>query len=696
MCAQKYSESRFGKWTVGEDGLPWLELDLPQVLPAADSAVHRLSTGSLAATVDVTGRLALVDVSTPEPHPLTCPSAQMASAFYLTLASGDDRRTVLLSNLSPEEKPWMAWGACQARFGGELALAGHRLATTIAFLAPWQGDYLVVTVSLKNLGPQTFRGACLAVANFNPPVAPSSIPQPPPVPFRRRGVVMLTQAGNERPDCFLATAPEWEVGVEDGALVARHATELPADAEVHHLFLVGAHRDCTVRWAEEQLQIAQSTPLTVAWREALSLSAPRFPEAWMKEECTWNVGRLLAARVGLPRRPSVASPASDTASEACLVRTATTVAATSQAGLRNLLRLSLPLAYLNPELAAANLQFATSCLGPHGQLASQAADRFQPDQHCCDLEIWFILAWCHFLHLTGNLVPFRMVNGPGGETVPLARCLEQACQWLETSVGTGAHGLLRCGAGDGLPLLDRLGRHGRGESFTATAQAIYALELWLAIEAQLDNRPSRTTDRIRAWVATLRSAAATAFVNDVFVRGFADDGTPVGTNAPDDRWYLDAQTWGLLAACGTTEQRARSLLALQNSTVLPALPTLSRPYELPLPAGISSQTPLPGVGDNGGVCPFSWACAVWAMTDAGAYDSALAEWQRLAIRPLMAKHGFPPHGHLVDGTLPSSWRRAGFPWTPPLGSAAVGTAGDDLELFAWQHFALCKALTKDG
>lgn len=681
--AKRLSESAFGTWVVDDYAMPAIDLRADKLLAAHPVPAHALGTGRIGARLDGIGRLTIRDMrAPPPPYPSERP-AGFCSAFYLRLSSGDESRVFFMSNLAPEETPAVQWGVCHATYAAELTLAGQSLAVKLTFVAPVEADYLVVEAELTNGSKQSITLETLAVSDVPPPVTnPHEWSRP--IPFCHGNVAMLTECDEAKQDFFLAAGKDWEVEACDARLRARCRMDIAAGDRVAAKFLVGLRRDCTVAWVNEMLTTSSPEGIRKDWAACLELTFPRFPEAWIREECVWDVSRLLASRKTCRREGARGND------ETYQVVSTIPRPAETPASVRNLLRLSLPVAYVNPELARGNLLLVTRRMQTSGRIGNSARVGFRPESDVCDLEIWLILAWCHLIQLTGDLPAGVELEPPAGQTLALQAVLEQAFSWIETEIGTGARGLLRCGAGDGLGLLTRMGRHGCGESTVATAMLAYALDLWQALEPQMTDRPTGVSERVRRWLPLLKGAVSDSFRNGVFVRGFDDDGNPVGGNAPGDPWYLDAQVWPLLAGCGTATQREAVLSTLIKTARKGALPAISQAYELPEPPSVCCFGDLPGTGLNGGVDCFSWACAVWAMAEAGAREDALRQWRRLCLRQLMVDRGISPSMNTeVTGTVPSYLVRSGSQ-----GSTLIGTGPPlDTDWLNWHHFAICKILT---
>ncbi|MCI8479177.1 MAG: hypothetical protein HFE97_12750 [Oscillospiraceae bacterium] len=112
--------------------------------------------------------------------------------------------------------------------------------------------------------------------------------------------------------------------------------------------------------------------------------------------------------------------------------------------------------------------------------------------------------------------------------------------------GTGIHGLSLMGTGDWNDGMNRVGIEGRGESVWLTWFTAAVLESFAPICARM-GEPDRA-EKYRQTSAALAQAAGDAWDGSWFLRGYYDDGTPLGTSGAA-ACTLDsiAQSWAVLA-----------------------------------------------------------------------------------------------------------------------------------------------------
>ncbi|MDT8389773.1 MAG: hypothetical protein RRC34_04595 [Lentisphaeria bacterium] len=682
MPPRKLSQSSIGEWGIDAFEMPVITLDPARCFLHTPPPAHKISTGAFAAVVDATGRVCFIDQSGSTPIPLNAPARSAAGAFYLRLTHQQDDRLFLLSNVAIEENPRLEWGVAHVTQAAELNFSTITLNASLTIAAPPQAEFVFVELTLTNPNPAAVTIDILATAELSLACPPErSLPV-----FKMNPVAMFTETDELKRDFFIAGPENWQASRSGSSLHVQNACEVAPAASVTCHFIVGLRSDCTMDWVRGQFRELSLETIRNVAAAPLTLTFPRFPEIWMREECVWDVSRLLTGSHGQAPPHGLEPPSR---LDPPIVRSSSD-RAESVEGLRDILRLSLPLTYIDPELAANNLIYATRRLQPAGCLSASEAGKFQPETDVSDLEVWLILGWCHLLTITGDFAPAESVLIQDGSERPLQRILEKAFSWIETSIGTGAHGLLRMGAGDGLRLLSRAGVHGSGESVTLTAQFIHALELWLALEPQLTQRPSPVVAQARQSAAALKQAVADAFHDTVFIRAFTDAGTPVGDG--DNRWFSDAQSWSLLAGCGTASQREKAVSALMRmcENTKPAT-IVSKPYQLPPPHDIvPPDCPLPGYGENGGVDAFNEACLIWALAETGAREEAAHIWRRFSLRGLMVHDDMPPFlSASARGALPAHL----FSSLPRVNALTGDQPAPDTACLSWKHFALCKTLS---
>ena len=112
--------------------------------------------------------------------------------------------------------------------------------------------------------------------------------------------------------------------------------------------------------------------------------------------------------------------------------------------------------------------------------------------------------------------------------------------------GTGEHGLLKMGAGDWNDGMNEVGTKGRGESVWLTWFAIVVLEGFQPLAAH--RKDGETEILCQRWVERLRQAARDAWDGEWYLRGWYDNGAPLGSkNSKECQIDSIPQSWAVFA-----------------------------------------------------------------------------------------------------------------------------------------------------
>ena len=166
----------------------------------------------------------------------------------------------------------------------------------------------------------------------------------------------------------------------------------------------------------------------------------------------------------------------------------------------------------------------------------------------------------------------------------------------------GSHGLMKMGSGDWNDGMNRVGVGGQGESVWLTWFTAITLQSFAPVAERMSDPES--AERFRSAAGRLKQAAENAWDGAWYLRGWYDDGTPLGSGgAPECQIDSIAQSW---AALTPGVDRTRAGIALRSA--------LDRLFDRELgvvrlftPAFSSGETDpgyirgyVPGVRENGG------------------------------------------------------------------------------------------------
>ncbi len=282
----------------------------------------------------------------------------------------------------------------------------------------------------------------------------------------------------------------------------------------------------------------------------------------------------------------------------------------------------LPLVYLRPDLAKEVLRYMMRCQDaatgklPYAQQGYGYTTGALVHEHSSDLDLFFLMAVMEYLGATRDLgfldevIPFYPRSS--GINGPVRDHLVKALDHLEFMVGKGPHGLIRAGSGDWNDVLIAFSpcpliTMQYGESTLNTAMAAVILpRLGSVLKDVMPEFAQRLTKMGREFSSVLPAEWSGQWMR----RGSLGNGVYLG----EDRLFLDAQPWVLLAGVLTPDRTHTLLEKIKTMLVDPS------------PAGALSLEPpygppfVPGSDTNGGTWAAidSWLVWVWAHTDPAA------------------------------------------------------------------------------
>jgi cellobiose phosphorylase len=292
-------------------------------------------------------------------------------------------------------------------------------------------------------------------------------------------------------------------------------------------------------------------------------------------------------------------------------------------GFRDTLQDATAIAAYEPELAGKSI---IRTLGYQYRDGSALRGWSPIDLHkYADSGVWIAMAAEEYLRETGD-VPFfdlkqKFYDAADGT---VWEHIEKSLEWLMANLGE--HGLPKLYFGDWNDSLN-IGRKGRGESVWLAMALVVALESAAKIGGQIGKK----TDFHKMAAAMREQIEAQAWNGTWYLRGFDDDGRPVGDG---DRIFSEPQSWAVMARLNPErlQQAMRSVderLRTGNGLVV-----CNPPYHEYDPACGRISCMLPGWGENGSC--YCHVTAFQAVADAMMRDGGRAVDSLRSILPFHA------------------------------------------------------------
>lgn len=199
--------------------------------------------------------------------------------------------------------------------------------------------------------------------------------------------------------------------------------------------------------------------------------------------------------------------------------------------------------------------------------------------------------------------------------------------------GVGPHGLLKMGTGDWNDGMDQVGRQGRGESVWLTWFALWILEHFAPLADKQNDQDMAELCRI--WMKALRQAAEESWDGEWYLRGWYNDGSPLGSHR-SNACQIDsiAQSWAAFAGGNRALEGLKAafnkLFDRENGLIQLFDPPFGDGLERP---GYIRAYP-PGVRENGG-----------QYTHAGTWLALACLEEGLTEEGYALLHALLPEGH---------------------------------------------------
>ena len=319
-------------------------------------------------------------------------------------------------------------------------------------------------------------------------------------------------------------------------------------------------------------------------------------------------------------------------------------------GFRDQLQDGMALAATQPDMTRAHLLRAAARQFPEGDVQhwwlphSGQGVRTRISDDCS----WLACTVAHYIEASGDVdvldeqLPFVegqqlephahdnfFLPGISDETATL---YEHCARALDHSLATGIHGLPLIGTGDWNDGMNRVGEKGEGESVWLGWFLHAALTAFAPLAAARGDAEHAALWRAHA-TKLEEALATTAWDGEWYLRGFYDDGTPLGS-ASSDECQIDsiAQSWSVLSGASDTSRSRTAMDALERKLIKrdPGLALLFAP-----PFDKTGQDPgyikgyPPGIRENGGQYTHAAAWTVMAMARLGEGNKAFSLFSML-------------------------------------------------------------------
>ncbi len=305
-----------------------------------------------------------------------------------------------------------------------------------------------------------------------------------------------------------------------------------------------------------------------------------------------------------------------------------------------------------------------------------------------DDSIWLAFATAQYVETTAELgildERVAFLDGPElrkgehdaffapGQASESGTLFEHCARALDRALAVGSHGLPLFGTGDWNDGMNRVGAEGKGESVWLG----WFLHATLSAFAPLAEKRGEWL-RAATWKrhadGLARSLERDAWDGDWYLRGYFDDGTPLGSAASDE-CKIDsiAQSWGVISGAADPDRSTRAMAAVDAHLVrrdegLVAL--FTPPFDrTPLDPGYIKGYP-PGIRENGGQYTQAAIWSVQAFALLGDGDKAaellsiLNPIRRASTRAAVHRYKVEPYVVCADVySEPPHVGRGGWSW----------------------------------
>jgi len=206
-----------------------------------------------------------------------------------------------------------------------------------------------------------------------------------------------------------------------------------------------------------------------------------------------------------------------------------------------------------------------------------------------------------------------------------ATLYEHCARAIDRALTAGAHGLPLIGTGDWNDGLNRVGHQGRGESVWLGWFLHVVLNRFIPI-CEAREHGGRAA-RYRSEAARLAQVLERTWDGDWYLRGYFDDGTPLGSGR-NEECKIDAvaQSWAVLSGAAGARRAERAMDAVRTYLIqrtARVVLILTPPFDRSLPDPGYIKGYVPGIRENGGQYTHAAIWTAMAVARLGNGDEAV-------------------------------------------------------------------------
>ena len=312
-------------------------------------------------------------------------------------------------------------------------------------------------------------------------------------------------------------------------------------------------------------------------------------------------------------------------------------------GFRDQLQDSLALLWFRPDISREHLLRAASRQFREGDVQHWWLPRTGQGirSHISDDAVWLVYCTARYIAFTGDAqildedVPFLegQILAPQEhdaffepQVSQESTTLFQHCvRALTHSLTKGPHGLPLFGTGDWNDGMNRVGYLGKGESVWLGWFILTTLDLFLPLA---DARGDKAlVDKWRQYMTELRtSLEISAWDGAWYLRGYFDDGTPLGSSASEEcRIDALAQSWAVISDAAKADRQRLAISEVERQLIWPndrVAALFTPPFNnTRLDPGYIKGYP-PGIRENGGQYTHASCWTIFAFAKLRQFDKA--------------------------------------------------------------------------